>query len=300
MAYNCYLFGEKMPITPGALNVQIKGRNSTLTLLNEGEINMLKLPGLTEITLNLTFPVLSGERPAEYYLSLIERAVIEKTPTQFIMTRTSPDGRLLFDTNIKVSVEDYSINENAADGFDLHVELKLKQFRDFGTKTISLEENGSAVESGTDAGSSDGNISVGDTVRIVDGAVYGGVVPKIRGMKVPICYIGKWYTVSKLQTNMGTPEAVVKELNSWVALKYLQKKGASSTNGSEIVSVEKERETTNAPSANMHTIKPGDTLWGIATKYYGSGAQYTRIVDANRDVISDPNNVPIGTVLVIP
>lgn len=36
-------------------------------------------------------------------------AKTQRTTTQFIMTRTTPAGRLLFDTNIKVSVEDYTI-----------------------------------------------------------------------------------------------------------------------------------------------------------------------------------------------
>ena len=301
MAYNCYLFGELMPITPGELDVKIKGKNTTLTLLNEGEVSILKLPGLTEITCRLTIPVLTGAHSAEYYLGLFEKAVVDKTPTQFILTRTAPNGRLLFDTNLKVSVEDYTVSESAERGFDLTVEVKLKQYREYGTKTVSLEEADSGADngSGSGGGAAAGSIAVGDTVRIVEGAVYGGAVPRIRGMKVPICYIGKWYTVSKLQTNLGEPEAIVKELNSWVAIRYLKKRGASS-GGSEVITVEQERETTNAPSATTHTIKKGDTLWGIAKKYYGSGAQYTRIVEANRDVISDPNNVPIGTVLTIP
>lgn len=34
-----------------------------------------------------------------------------------------------------------------------------------------------------------------------------------------------------------------------------------------------------------YTVKSGDTLWGIATKHYGNGAQYTKIYNANKDVI---------------
>lgn len=49
-----------------------------------------------------------------------------------------------------------------------------------------------------------------------------------------------------------------------------------------------------------YTVKRGDTLWGIANKYYGSGAKYPTIYNANRDKISDPNLIHIGWVLVIP
>lgn len=34
-----------------------------------------------------------------------------------------------------------------------------------------------------------------------------------------------------------------------------------------------------------YTVKSGDTLWAIATKYYGNGASYGKIYDANKDII---------------
>ena len=115
MAYNCYLDGVLMPQTPAALSLKIKGKNTTLTLLNEGEINILKSPGLTEIELTLVFPMLEGKLPPTHYLALLEKLKTEKKTTQFILTRSTPDGKLLFDTNIKVSLEDYEQQENAAD-----------------------------------------------------------------------------------------------------------------------------------------------------------------------------------------
>ena len=139
MSYKCYLDGVLMPETPAKLSLKIKGKNKTLDLLNEGEINFLRTPGLTEITLPLTFPMLTASRRPEYYLNILERLVAGRKPTQFIMTRTTPNGRLLFDTNIKVSVEDYSIAESATNGLDLSVEVKLKQYRDYSTKTIKVE-----------------------------------------------------------------------------------------------------------------------------------------------------------------
>lgn len=139
MSYKCYLFGQLMPETPSKLTVKIKGKNKTLELLNEGEINFLRTPGLTEITLPLTFPMLTASRRPEYYLNLLEKAKTGRSTTQFIMTRTTPNGRLLFDTNIKVSVEDYTITESATNGLDVSVEVNLKQYRDYGTKTIKVE-----------------------------------------------------------------------------------------------------------------------------------------------------------------
>lgn len=138
MGYNCYLGGVLWPVTPGKLTIKVKGKNKTLELLNEGEINFLRAPGLTEITLPLTLPMLTGSRRPEYYLNILEKLKTGKGTTQFIMTRTAPNGRLLFDTNIKVSVEDYTIDENAVNGLDISVEVSLKQYREYGTKIVKI------------------------------------------------------------------------------------------------------------------------------------------------------------------
>lgn len=49
-----------------------------------------------------------------------------------------------------------------------------------------------------------------------------------------------------------------------------------------------------------YTIKKGDTLWAIAKKYYGKGSDYTKIFNANKDKIKDPNKIYPGQVITIP
>lgn len=49
-----------------------------------------------------------------------------------------------------------------------------------------------------------------------------------------------------------------------------------------------------------HTVIKGNTLWGIAQQYYGSGPLWPRIFDANRDRIADPHWIFVGQVFVIP
>lgn len=140
MSYTCYLGGMEVP-TPAKLTVKIKGKNKTLVLLNEGEINFLRTPGLTEITLPLVLPMLGGGRSPSAYLDMLEGLKTGKKTTQFILVRSSPDGRKLFDTNIKVSVEDYNIVEDVkANGLDVAVDVNLKQWRDYGTKTATVEQ----------------------------------------------------------------------------------------------------------------------------------------------------------------
>lgn len=50
----------------------------------------------------------------------------------------------------------------------------------------------------------------------------------------------------------------------------------------------------------VYTVQPGDTLSKIARNYYGDANQYTRIFEANRDKLDNPNVIRPGQRLVIP
>jgi len=49
-----------------------------------------------------------------------------------------------------------------------------------------------------------------------------------------------------------------------------------------------------------HTIVDGDSLPALAQRYLGSAERYPELFEANRDVLSSPDVLPIGTRLVIP
>lgn len=50
----------------------------------------------------------------------------------------------------------------------------------------------------------------------------------------------------------------------------------------------------------FHVVQAGETLASIARDHYGSAAEWQRILEANRDQISDPNRLAIGTRLALP
>jgi len=79
-----------------------------------------------------------GFEMASYFLNNIEKLKVNKTPFQFIVSRKLPNGKVLFDTNMTVAIEDYKIIEDAKDGFDVTVELKLKQYKQYSTKTMQI------------------------------------------------------------------------------------------------------------------------------------------------------------------
>ena len=55
-----------------------------------------------------------------------------------------------------------------------------------------------------------------------------------------------------------------------------------------------------APKEQTYTVASGDSLSKIARHFYGNANEYMKIFEANRDKISDPNNIKVGQELVIP
>lgn len=148
MAYYFYLGKTLLPVAPQKLQLKIKGANKTYTLINDGEINVLKTPGLTDIEFDALLPNVkypfavykNGFTRAKSFLEVLKNYKQDKETFQFIVTRTLPNGKMLFDTNMKVSLESYTIKEDAKNyGMDVMVTIKLKQYRDYATKTCNIK-----------------------------------------------------------------------------------------------------------------------------------------------------------------
>ena len=151
MAYRFYLGGVLLPVTPGKLSVKIENKNKTVTLIDRGEINLLKSPGLSEISFDILLPSQAypfaneSVMPPRYYLSLLESYKSEKKPFQLVVTRDAESGVPLHGTSLRVSVEDYEQKEDAEEyGTDICVTVNLKQYKEYGTKTVVIRNRSAA------------------------------------------------------------------------------------------------------------------------------------------------------------
>ncbi len=144
-----YMYIDKIlfPVTPGKLQVNINGSNKTLTLINEGEVNLIKSPALTDISVEVLLPTLTQYpfavysetfRTPDWYLERLEEWKQKKDPVPFKILRNFPgEDRALWDTNILVTIEDYKIVEDAdSQGLDVTVNISMKEYRDWGAKKL--------------------------------------------------------------------------------------------------------------------------------------------------------------------
>ncbi|PBI27380.1 LysM peptidoglycan-binding domain-containing protein [Clostridioides difficile] len=143
MAYDFYLDGVQLPIAPPKLEAKVTNKNKTVDLINVGEVNILKKEGLSEISFEAEFthnklPFCRGQfRDVQFFLSKLELLKTDCKPFQFIVSREL-GNKVLFNTNMKVSLEEYNIVEDAENGSDTKVAIKLKQYRDYSTKKLVL------------------------------------------------------------------------------------------------------------------------------------------------------------------
>lgn len=149
--YLFYLGETLLPIAPEKVTTKINNQNKTFNLINDGEVNILKSAGLTEIEFECLLPnneypfakYDSGFQNATYYLSAFEELKTSLTSFQFIVTRDLTIGKSFNPTNMTVTLEEYTIEESAENLFDILVSVKLKQYKEIATKTVSIATSSS-------------------------------------------------------------------------------------------------------------------------------------------------------------
>ena len=77
-------------------------------------------------------------------------------------------------------------------------------------------------------------------------------------------------------------------------------KGGSSKAPGKAPDSSKVQGGSSSTAEKLHVVLSGDSLSKIAKKHYGHAALWTRVFEANRDVIRDPDNIFPGQKLRIP
>jgi nucleoid-associated protein YgaU len=93
-----------------------------------------------------------------------------------------------------------------------------------------------------------------------------------------------WDAVEKAMLMAGNVEGVGKVVSNIVV------GGQAASGGGQVFPANSE----------YYEVKKGDTLSGIAQRFYGKAADYPKIFEANREVIKDPDKIFVGQKIRIP
>ena len=65
-------------------------------------------------------------------------------------------------------------------------------------------------------------------------------------------------------------------------------------------SIEPLSKSSQSAAPRTYTVQKGDSLWKIAKHFYGNGAEWKRIHEANKELIHNPDVIQPGWNLRIP
>ena len=145
--YFCFLDVIPLPITPEKIEISVPNLNKTVNLVDFAEVNILKGKGLKEIKFEMLVPSFKypfanysfGSFSTSQIIARLEYLKEQGKPVQFIVTRCRKNMPAWW-TNIKVSIEDFTVTEDANNGTDVIISINLKEYKSYSTKTAVITE----------------------------------------------------------------------------------------------------------------------------------------------------------------
>ena len=200
------------PITPEELEIKVGSNNKTVTLISEGDINILKSPSLTEVSFEARFPMRQypysrDPRPFQEYVDTFNKLKNKLKSFRFIVARTTPGGSRTWDTNLMMALEDFTIQESASEGDDVIVSFNLKEYKEYGVKILKKSDDSkkSSTSTSNQGRNSDSKGSLPISHTIVDSDRLWNLAKQHYGdgSKYTIIYNANKNTIEKAAKNRG-------------------------------------------------------------------------------------------------
>lgn len=127
-----------IPVLPAKLNVSSPGKNERVTVLDLGEVLLLRKKGLRILSWESFFPADSAPyttgqvRDPISIIQAIQKARDSKTPVRFLITGTD------LDCNIRMGIESFEYEERSGELGDLYYSIKLSEWKDYSPRKIVL------------------------------------------------------------------------------------------------------------------------------------------------------------------
>lgn len=130
----------QLPVNPDKVTVSYPGNNSTVEIIQLGEINLLKDRKLSAISFKSFFP--EGDwfpavrtrgqfKKPEFYKEFILDIIESKKPCRLVITGIN--------ITMKVSIEDFDFYHRGGDHEDMYYSLEFKEYRDYHITQIPID-----------------------------------------------------------------------------------------------------------------------------------------------------------------
>lgn len=165
--YFVFLEFLPLPVTPEKIEISVPNLNKSITLVDLGEVNVIRGSGLKEIKFDMLLPSFNypfanysfGSVSTSQAIGYLEYLKQTKSTAQFIVTRCRK-GIPAWWTTIRTTLEDFTVIEDANNGTDVMVSINLKEYREYKTKVADVKnENGKITATFENERQITGNIS---------------------------------------------------------------------------------------------------------------------------------------------
>jgi len=188
----------QLPVNPTKLNIQTPSGNAAINVVNLGDVNILKTPGLQNLSIESFIPTTNSGAyvqkgvqilAPEFYRDFFQAVKRQKEPVNFVVTGLG--------VNLQMSVEDFEYWWVESDP-DMHFKVNLKEYRNHAAKILAASSStGSTAATSASRSNPAKQVAVGSTV-LVNGRLYktsdktdGGVTEKNATRKVNFIKKGK-------------------------------------------------------------------------------------------------------------
>jgi len=178
----------QLPVNPTKLSVKSPSGNSTVNVVNLGDVSILKTPGLQETSIESFIPVINAGSyvqegaqvyAPEFYKDFFQAVKRQKEPINFVVTGLN--------VNLQMTVEDFEYWWEGSDP-DMHFKVSLKEYGKHVVKVSAIRTTPTNNNTASNASSNRANVAkkvaIGSKVR-VNGRLYktsygteGGVTEK--------------------------------------------------------------------------------------------------------------------------
>lgn len=279
--YYFYMDKVLLPIPPSKIQITKNNKNETINLINEGEVNVIKSPGLTSIKFDILLPLYTRYPfamykdiflPGSFFLEYFKVLKNNGIPFYFVVNRYRYDPdvkakRNVLKSRMQVILEDYTITESSDSAPDIEVSIELKEYIKYGTIIKEVDTKTNTVKSSTIKSTS--TKSIPNTYTVKKGDTLWAIAKKLLGDGA------KCWNLAKLN-GISNPN----KLTVGQVLKIQDVKATTAPASSSVTSSTKTVKTVTPASAKTSTIPKSSFLYADSEKTKNAIAEFLTGVDS--------------------
>lgn len=201
----------RFPVLPEKIQIKSSGKNESATVLELGEINIIRKKGLREISWSCFLPahdapyVTDNLRDPIDYIEAIQEFRDKRKAAQFYIYGTD------LNVNMPVSIDSFDYEERAGEVGDIYYSITLREWKNYKAKGVVLQAAATTTVQKANASTRSGEPPATKTHTVVKGDTMWAIAQKHYGdgSKYPDLYAKNKTTIDAKNKGTGNPKYTI-------------------------------------------------------------------------------------------